>query len=114
MPDRPLHDASPDRSPEREPQPRIPMPAGLLPTLYEILDAAILVLHGTVDRTVPVGAAQRLAYIAKTAGSPVELQLYEGVGHGFDRAKPQTYGMEAATADAWNRTLAFLGKRLKP
>ena len=46
MPDRPLHDAPPDRSPEREPQPRIPMPAGLLPTLYEILDAAILVLHG--------------------------------------------------------------------
>lgn len=76
--------------------------------------APILVLHGTVDRTVPVGAAQRLAYIAKTAGSPVELQLYEGVGHGFDRAKPQTYGMEAATADAWNRTLVFLSKRLKP
>jgi signal transduction histidine kinase/ActR/RegA family two-component response regulator len=46
MPNRPLHDHPADPPPEREPQPRIPMPAGLLPTLYEILDAAILVLHG--------------------------------------------------------------------
>src|SRR5437762_4241406 len=46
MPDPLLHDDPADRPPEREPQPRIPMPAGLLPTLYEILDAAILVLHG--------------------------------------------------------------------
>lgn len=70
--------------------------------------APVLILHGTEDRIVPVGAAKHLASIIAAAGSPHELKLYDGAGHRFER----TTGQENAAADAWTRTTAFLGKQL--
>ena len=71
--------------------------------------APVLILHGMADATVPVTAAQRLGQIVAAAGSPYEIKLYDGAGHGFDRALPET----AAAADAWQRTSAFFAKYLK-
>jgi carboxymethylenebutenolidase len=73
----------------------------------------VLILHGLNDETVPVAAAHNLGLIVEGAGSPVEVHLYDGAGHQFERLQgsPQD---AAAAADAWQRTLAFLAKYLKP
>lgn len=73
--------------------------------------APVLILHGMADDTVPVQFAQGLAGIVKAAGSPFEIQLYDGVGHEFDRV-PGSQN-RAATEDAWPRTLAFFTKYLQ-
>jgi len=73
--------------------------------------APVLVLHGTADATVPVSAADHLSAILKRANSPHEVKLYNGVDHAFERDLRNDATREAA-ADAWDRTLAFLGERL--
>lgn len=73
--------------------------------------APLLILHGSEDETVPVGAAKHLASIVVAAGSPSELHIYDGAGHQFERdSSPPN---NAAAADAWTRTLAFFAKYLK-
>ena len=71
----------------------------------------VLILHGTNDHTVPVGAAKRLGAIITAAGSPFELKLYEGADHEFDR-DPGPEVQRNAAADAWVRTSAFLAQNL--
>ena len=78
---------------------------------FNSASAPILILHGMSDATVPVAAAQRLEQIVKSAGSPYEIQLYSGVDHVFERSA-RNDAMVAAAADAWERTLKFLGQRL--
>ena len=73
--------------------------------------APVLILHGAGDETVPIAAAENLASIVKSAGSPFEIQIYRGAWHEFDRVGG-TANAEA-TADAWPRTLAFFGKYLQ-
>ncbi len=68
----------------------------------------VLILHGEQDRTVPVQAARRSVGILQAAGAPYEAYFYPNADHSFERG-----GDAAATADAWRRTLAFLGKYLK-
>ena len=73
--------------------------------------APVLILHGTSDGTVPVGAAEHLASIVKAAGSPYEIQIYDGATHQFERTGgPQN---TAAAADASPRTLTFFAKYLQ-
>jgi carboxymethylenebutenolidase len=73
----------------------------------------VLILHGTDDGTVPVAAARNLGAIVAGAGSPVEVHLYDGAGHQFDRMQGSSQDI-AAAADAWQRSIAFLAKYLKP
>lgn len=79
--------------------------------VFTATSSPVLILHGTVDRTVPVAVAQRLAYIAKTAGAPYEIELYESINHRFERDL-HTDGVKVAADDAWQRTLTFLGRNL--
>lgn len=73
--------------------------------------APVLILHGTDDDTVKVMFAQNLETIVKSAGSPYEIQLYDGAGHEFERVGGSQNA--AAAADAWPRTLAFFAKYLQ-
>lgn len=63
-----------------------------------------LILHGAADPVVPVANAYDLERLAKRAGAPYEIKVYEGQGHGF-------YG--AAEADANGRVVAFLDRHLR-
>lgn len=72
----------------------------------------VLILHGTEDRTVPIGAAKRLVSILDAAKTPNEVRLYDDVDHRFDR-DARTDAMKAAALDAWSRTLTFLGATLR-
>ena len=44
-----------------------------------------LILHGELDRTFPVAQARELAARIRETGSPVELIVFPGVGHGIPR-----------------------------
>jgi len=72
--------------------------------------APVLVLHGTDDSTVPVSVAVRLGALPTSAQSPHELHQYAGAEHRFERDRGASN--EAAAADAWQRTLGFLGRSL--
>jgi len=72
----------------------------------------VLILHGLDDETVPAEVARRLDAIVTQAGSPAELRLYAGAGHGFERT-PGLKQDAAASADTWHETLAFFAKYLK-
>ncbi|MDO8598316.1 MAG: dienelactone hydrolase family protein, partial [Sulfuricaulis sp.] len=73
--------------------------------------APVLVFHGANDSIVPVGAAIRLDSILTAAQSSHEFYQYPGAEHRFDRTGGGSN--EAAAADAWRRTQAFLSKILK-
>ena len=42
-----------------------------------------LIFHGTADKTVPFENAERFNSLMKAAGNQVDLEAYEGKGHGF-------------------------------
>lgn len=63
----------------------------------------VLILHGEVDKTVPVEEAYHLQQILEKKQIAYEMQIYPGVGHGFSGE---------IWRDAGLRTLAFLEKYL--
>jgi dienelactone hydrolase len=68
-----------------------------------------LIIHGDRDQVVPVGEAHRLRDLLLAGNRPVEIKVYEGVGHVFLEG-----GLKARLAawDAWNRAAAFLQANL--
>jgi carboxymethylenebutenolidase len=63
--------------------------------------------HGDADNEVRVVLAQNAHRRLREASKQVELVVYPGVGHRFDRVGTPTFNAQA-TADAAGRTLAFL------
>jgi len=63
----------------------------------------VLILHGEQDRVVPVSEATQLEQLPKRAGTPFEMKLYPGAGHGFS-------GLQLL--DAGQRTVQFLKRYL--
>jgi carboxymethylenebutenolidase len=68
----------------------------------------VLVLAGESDATIGLKPPQKLEEILKAAGSRYEIKYYPGTGHDFDRSGSTGPNNAASTADAWQRTLAFL------
>jgi carboxymethylenebutenolidase len=71
----------------------------------------MLILHGSADTTVPISQAAQLDRILTSAKVAHEYVNYDGAGHVFERTSGKEN--EAAAADAWTRTLAFLKNNLK-
>lgn len=71
----------------------------------------VLIFHGTNDSTVPVMKAVELDAILTAAQTHHEFHQYADAEHRFDRDKGASN--DAAAADAWQRTQAFLSKMLK-
>jgi carboxymethylenebutenolidase len=63
----------------------------------------VLILHGEQDRVVPVSEANRLRELLERSGTPYEIKLYPGAGHGFSVLQ---------FLDAGQRTVQFLRKYL--
>ena len=87
------------------------------------VNAPALLLHGDLDDEIPVAIARRMERALKSAGKTAELVVYPGVHHRFDRGRaapregrapsPSTLVYdEAATKDAWVRSLAWFKKYL--
>ncbi len=62
-----------------------------------------LVLHGASDRIVPVSHARAIERLLQEQGTPHEIKIYEGQGHGL---------IGAAQFDAAARVSRFLGQHL--
>jgi dienelactone hydrolase len=71
----------------------------------------VLILHGVNDSTVPIGKAKELDGILTMAKTPHAFYPYAGADHRFERSGGDEN--EAAAADAWQQTQAFLNKILK-
>jgi len=65
----------------------------------------VLILHGENDQTVPVQEAYHLQHLLEQKGIEHEMQIYPGVGHGFNGDTRR---------DAMLRALAFLERHLSP
>jgi dienelactone hydrolase len=95
--------------------PRPDWPASVqerLRNLYDDLDTPTQLLMGAADTDTPAVAANCATAVERlrSAGRPVGIKLYAGVGHAFDM-RGQAYDPEA-TRDAMATTLAFLARHL--
>jgi carboxymethylenebutenolidase len=69
----------------------------------------VLGIFGDKDRAIPVGTIKQFQKALNESGITNEIHIYPGVGHAF--ANPSNTGYAPKeTADAWKKTLAFLGK----
>jgi carboxymethylenebutenolidase len=76
------------------------------------LDAPLLGIFGAEDRSIPVADVRQMETTLKELGKTVEIQVYEGAGHGF--ANPSGQGYNAAAADqAWARTTGWFAQHLR-
>lgn len=69
----------------------------------------VLGVFGTEDQAIPVETAREFDAALDSAGVINEIYIYEGVGHAFANPSGDNYAPEE-TADAWEKTLAFLSR----
>lgn len=77
------------------------------------LQMPILGFFGAQDQSIPVTSVHEFESTLKSLGKPVEVHVYDGAGHAFANPSGTNYRPQAAS-DAWQRTVAFLAKSLKP
>ncbi len=69
----------------------------------------LLVLHGDMDRVVPLSEGQSLIAQARALGAHAEIEIYQGKGHGFDFNIT-----DPAASDAVTRAVSFFRSKLHP
>ena len=72
------------------------------------LEAPILALMGGADAGIPVEEVRAFERALDEAGVEHEIAVYDGAPHSFFDRKFEEFA--EASADAWNRTLAFIGR----
>ncbi len=72
----------------------------------------VMGIFGNQDQAIPVESVEQFASALNASGVTNEIYLYEGVGHAFANPSGDNYAPNE-TADAWQKTLAFLGNHLK-
>lgn len=68
----------------------------------------VLGLFGGADQGIPVSDVHRLEEKLKTTGQPIDVVIYPGAPHSFFDRKWTEFA--EASADAWTRILAFVGR----
>lgn len=71
----------------------------------------VLGIFGDQDQAIPIESVQQFASALNSSQVTNEIYLYEGVGHAFANPSGDNYAPKE-TADAWQKTLAFLGRHL--
>ena len=82
------------------------------PAKLPLLKKPVLGLFGGTDGGIPVESVRAFEATLKAQGTPVDINVYAGVGHAFANPSGKNYMAEAAE-DAWNRTTRFLATNLK-
>jgi dipeptidyl aminopeptidase/acylaminoacyl peptidase len=72
-----------------------------------------LIVHGEMDKLVPIAQSERLAAALKTAGVPVELLRVKNAGHGLRADKPTDPPAKPDPKALQAAILAFFDKNLK-
>jgi carboxymethylenebutenolidase len=88
---------------------------GLSPELYPraAMLPPILIIHGDIDRIVPVQQARDLDAALTKAGRPHEMKIYPGAEHAFNFPAALMWYKPSDTHDAWDRGLKFFDTYLK-
>lgn len=88
---------------------------GLSPALYPRAATMppVLILHGDIDRIVPVSIARDLDRELTRAGRAHEMKVYPGAEHGFNFPAAMFWYKPSDANDAWDRSLKFFDKYLK-
>jgi carboxymethylenebutenolidase len=76
------------------------------------LDMPVLGVFGEADQSIPVASARAFDAALEKLGIEHEVYIYPGVGHAFANPSGANYAARE-TVDAWEKTVAFLGKHLK-
>ncbi len=76
------------------------------------LQAPILALMGGADEGIPVEDVRAFERALEEAGVEHEIAIYDGAPHSFFDRKFEQFA--AASADAWDRTLAFVAQHASP
>ena len=76
------------------------------------LRAPILALMGGADEGIPVEVVREFEHALDAAGVEHEIAIYDGAPHSFFDRKHEEFA--DASADAWDRTLAFVARRSGP
>jgi carboxymethylenebutenolidase len=69
----------------------------------------VLGIFGDKDQAIPVEKVKEFESALNAQGIPNEIHIYKGVGHAFANPSGANYAPKE-TADAWQKTLAFLKK----
>lgn len=75
------------------------------------IDWPILGIFGDQDQAIPAESVKQFASALNASGITNEIYLYEGVGHAFANPSGDNYAPKE-TADAWQKTIAFLRQYL--
>ncbi|MDI6695230.1 MAG: alpha/beta hydrolase [Anaerolineales bacterium] len=73
-------------------------------------DPPFLILHGDLDRLVPLDQSQRLLAALQTAGVPAELVVVKNAGHGF---KPMNGQISPSRREIMQKVVQFFEEILK-
>lgn len=76
------------------------------------IDWPVLGVFGDADQVIPLQMVTDFENSLNTLGIENEIYVYEGVGHAFANPSNPDFAPEE-TADAWQKTLAFLTTHLK-
>jgi carboxymethylenebutenolidase len=83
------------------------------PNDVQVIVTPLLGNFGAQDHGVTAADARAFEKLLKSMKRQVDIKIYDGAGHAFENpASGSAYDPEAA-ADAWSRTIAFLGKTMK-
>ncbi|HXV47041.1 MAG TPA: dienelactone hydrolase family protein [Nitrososphaera sp.] len=74
-----------------------------------VIEWPVLGIFGSEDQSIPVATVEEFESALDVNGIKEEIYIYEGVGHAFANPSGDNYAPEE-TADAWEKTLAFLEK----
>jgi carboxymethylenebutenolidase len=80
---------------------------------WDQLRVPLMLIYGGKDQGVPAEQGRALAQQLQDKGKNVELHVYPDADHAFfNDTRPEVYNADAS-ADAWQRTLAFLRANVK-
>ena len=83
------------------------------PESLKKINASILGLFGAQDRGIPPADVHKFEKALKQMGKTIDVKIYDDAGHAFENPNNTAGYREADAADAWRRTVDFLGNTLK-
>ena len=81
--------------------------------LADRIQAPVLILHGAADDRAPAEDVYRMAQHLEALGKTFVLTVYSATGHAFTLPDGGAYN-PAAAANAWDQSIAFLDRYLRP
>jgi carboxymethylenebutenolidase len=83
------------------------------PEAIKKINAPILGLFGGQDRGITPDDVHKFEAVMKQQGKKIEIKIYDDAGHAFENPNNKDGYRAADAADAWQRTIRFLGQYLK-